>query len=62
VGKEEFNRVYRRHYLKDRSRLKVKFCKKLNNLRLYFETRSKSYKCEISKILKIIRDNNGIAE
>jgi glycosyltransferase involved in cell wall biosynthesis len=62
TGKEEIGKVYRRNYLKDRSRLKVKFCKKLNNVRLYFETRSKSSKREVGKILKIIRDSNGTAE
>lgn len=62
AGKEEISKVYRKHYLKDRSKLKVKFCKKLNNVRLYFETRSKSSKREVGKILKIIRDSNGTAE
>lgn len=57
--REEAGKVYRRHYLKDRSRLKAKLCKKLNNVRTYFETRSKSSRCEVGKILKIIHDNNG---
>ena len=35
AGREEINKVYRGHYLKGRNRLKVKFCKKLNNLRLF---------------------------
>ncbi|MFH1369906.1 MAG: glycosyltransferase family 2 protein [Planctomycetota bacterium] len=60
--REEAGKVYRRHYLKDRSRLKAKFCKKLNNVRIYFETESKSSKREVGKILKIIHDSNDTAE
>ena len=59
AGREEINKVYRRHYLKGRNRLKVKFCKKLNNLRLFFETKSKSTKRESGKILNIISDSNS---
>lgn len=62
AGREEISKVYRKHYLKDRSGFKVKFCKKLNNVRLYFEIRSKSSKREVGKILKIIHKGNSTAE
>lgn len=61
AGREEFDKVYRRHYSKDRRKLNVRLCKALNKVRLYFQTRSKSRKREIDEITSFLRDSNDIA-
>jgi glycosyltransferase involved in cell wall biosynthesis len=61
VGREEIPKVYFRHYLKNRNRMKVKFYKKFNRLKFYFERRSKAYKHEVNNIIKIIGNDAGMA-
>ena len=61
AGREEFDKVYRRHYSKDRIKLNVRLCKTLNKVRLYFQTRSKSRKREIDEIVNFLRNSNNTA-